>query len=150
MVNLNQIGMVSRQNTLNETSYNDKTIAAMKKFRGSHAWKGTQTQRQTKLKTLNKELAKANNIKIPKLKFQMLDGTDSGHSSYNQYEHGITLRGRISVVTYLHEFAHAMGHYNEEIARHWSIGLFKQIFPISFSKLVPINDNRMYIRREHR
>lgn len=129
------------------TNYNEKTIAAMYKFRGSHAWQGTPKQRQAKLQTLNKELAKANSIKIPKLKFQSIDGTDSGWSSHDPDRNEIVIRGRISVITYLHEFAHALLGYDEDAVRHWSLNLFKQIFPISFSKLVSCGN--MYMKKEN-
>jgi hypothetical protein len=43
-------------------------------------------------------------------------------------------RGRLSVVTYLHEFAHALGR-DERGACRWSINLFRRVFPEQFARL---------------
>ena len=41
---------------------------------------------------------------------------------------------RLSVVTYLHEFAHAMGR-DERGACRWSLNLFRRVFPEQFARL---------------
>ena len=46
----------------------------------------------------------------------------------------ITMRGRLSVVTYLHEFAHALGR-GERGACRWSLNLFRRVFPEQCARL---------------
>jgi hypothetical protein len=45
----------------------------------------------------------------------------------------IALVGKLSVVTYLHELAHARG-YDERQAVKWSVNLFRKVFPRSFAR----------------
>jgi hypothetical protein len=60
-------------------------------------------------------------------------GTHSGASNYRPACHTITLTGKLSVLTYLHEFAHARG-ADERQACRWSINLFRRCFPRSFAR----------------
>jgi hypothetical protein len=64
------------------------------------------------------------------------DSQPSGSSCYDPVRNMIRLRGRLSVVTYLHEFGHALG-YGEQGACRWSINLFRRFFPRSYARLVP-------------
>jgi hypothetical protein len=59
----------------------------------------------------------------------------SGNSSYDPLTHTITLRGKFSIITSLHEFGHARG-FDEEDTVIWSVNIFKRLFPNSFIKLV--------------
>jgi hypothetical protein len=75
---------------------------------------------------------------VPTLRFEGIDGSFSGASSCRQPQSSepavITMRGRLSVVTYLHEFAHALGH-GERGACRWSLNLFRRVFPAQFARL---------------
>jgi hypothetical protein len=44
------------------------------------------------------------------------------------------LRGKLSVVSYLHEAAHAFFGRSERRACKWSVNLFKRTFPVLFSR----------------
>lgn len=49
----------------------------------------------------------------------------------------ITLDGRLSIITALHEYAHVLNQSDDELfACRWSIWLFMQAFPITFKSLV--------------
>lgn len=67
------------------------------------------------------------------LHFGLLDGGCSGSSYYRPVDDVIVLRGKLSVVTYLHEYAHALGR-DERGPVRWSVCLFKQVFPEEFSR----------------
>ena len=68
-----------------------------------------------------------------------------GWAYFNRDSNTIYLGGKFSIITCLHEFAHALrfhwglneGRIKEEtIARHWSVLLFKTLFPIAYENLV--------------
>lgn len=59
---------------------------------------------------------------------------ESAMSFWNEEDRYILLTGKLSVITFCHEFAHAMG-MDEEQARKWSLTLFKNVYPIAFEKL---------------
>jgi hypothetical protein len=58
----------------------------------------------------------------------------SGSSNYNKLTHAITLHGKPSVTTLLHEFGHARC-FDEMDACIWSVNLFRKIFPKSYGRL---------------
>jgi len=112
-----------------------ETLKAVNRFRASRPWHGSMQQRKRKFAWLNSTLAKAYGIPVPNLRFGRLDGSHSGRSHYIPSHHRIELVGKLSVVTFLHEFAHARGMDEREACR-WSINLFRTAFPLKFSKLL--------------
>ena len=58
----------------------------------------------------------------------------SGSSYYDSHRKVIVLCGSLSLITYLHEFAHARG-WDEIKAVRWSLSLFKRCFPKMFAAL---------------
>lgn len=117
--------------------YRPAALRAVKKFAKSKPWKGSLSECQTKFRRLNRDLAKAYGVKEPQLVFgeTVREGGDSGTSCYIPGIQAIILRGRLSVVTYLHEFAHHLFGSNERKACRWSINLFRRCFPRSWTKL---------------
>lgn len=116
-----------------------ETYIIMRKFKKMKPYRGTLEERKQKFKWLNKELSKLYNIPIPKLIFENnYSYIFSGYSYYNSATHTICLYGRLSIITYLHEFAHALG-YGEEEARNFSQTIFKTTFPILWSKLKEVD-----------
>ena len=87
------------------------------------------------LPNLFQRLAGIYRISAPKLVFGELDGSSSGASHYLPGQHEIVLLGRLSVVTYLHEFGHARGHDEREATR-WSTNLFRRCFPHQYARLI--------------
>ena len=80
------------------------------------------------------DLADIYNIPHPEVVHEGEWEGSSGGSSYNSGTHTVTLRGKKSLITTLHEFAHARG-YGETGAVWWSVNLFKTLWPKSFDQL---------------
>ena len=130
------------------SKYRRGVVAAVKKFRRTGPWQGSVEERKAKFHRLNEALAGAYGVPAPKLRFERIDGSFSGASSClparrslgeggrgsNERPAVITMRGRLSVVTFLHEFAHALGK-DERGACRWSINLFRRVFPRQYARL---------------
>jgi hypothetical protein len=117
--------------------YGAATLGAVRKFAASGPWLGSQTSRKRKFRDLNRALSMACDIVEPNLVFGRLDGGSSGASHYIPRDHRIVIVGKLSVVTYLHEFAHALG-FDEQEACRWSINLFRECFPRQYSRLLHV------------
>jgi hypothetical protein len=107
------------------------TIEAVRQFARSKPWRGSVEERKTKFNAVHAALC-ATYGKTTKLLFSSIDGSDSGASCFMPFPDAIILSGRLSVVSYLHEFAHALGR-DERGAVRWSASLFKRAFPRSFA-----------------
>jgi len=112
--------------------FRPEILEVAEKFKGTHPWRGTINERKAKFAALHADLCQIFG-KRTTLGFGRIDGSPSDNSSYCRCADTITLRGRLSVVTYLHEFAHALG-LDERGACEWSLNLFRQIFPKIFSR----------------
>ena len=114
--------------------YDERVIAALYELRRSHAWRGTIQERFQKFLKLHSKLNEIYN-KSTKLEANIIEeNSDSGSSSWDMFNDTITLRGKLSVVTYLHEYAHALFGTDERKAVEWSVNLFKQVFLRSFER----------------
>ena len=113
-------------------------LRAVRAFARSKPWRGALSERKEKFRRLNRELAAAYGIAEPRLLFVGIEANaHSGASYYRPAAHAITLAGKLSVLTYLHEFAHARG-ADERQACRWSINLFRRCFPRSFARCRPV------------
>jgi len=112
-------------------TYPPEVLAIMARFKASNPWlrEGPENTRTHKFNSALRGLrsfygvdvrANYRRIRIPQ--------SDSGNSHFNTRRRLIVMEGRFSVVTFLHEFAHAMG-MDEQGAVHWSTNLFAQTFP---------------------
>ena len=110
-------------------------IAADRRAARSKLWRGSIQERKAKFQSLHDDLCRVYG-KTTKLEYGILDGSCSGSSHYRPSTDTITLSGRLSVVTFLHEFAHALGR-DEFGACRWSINLFRRSFPRSFAQTTP-------------
>lgn len=113
--------------------FNRRALRAVRRFAHSRPWRGSLQERKRKFRRLNRRLARAYHRARPRLVFAGLTGEDSGTSSYAPASHTITIRGRLSVVTFLHEFAHALRR-DERQATKWSVNLFRRCFPRSYAR----------------
>jgi hypothetical protein len=133
--------------TVNEVlaamKFRQAALRAVRAFAASRPWSGSLDVRKEKFRKLNHDLAVAYGIPAPELVFGTLDDSGSGNSHYIPALHRITLIGKLSVVTYLHEFAHARG-MGERGACRWSINVFRRCFPRQYAKLA--HDGHMLIR----
>lgn len=119
------------------TNFPEGVDAAMVELRDSHAWTGTVAEKTAKYDRLLTKLSQAYQITKPRLVIGFTEENNtprsSGASNYNPMTHTLTLLGKFSVVTFLHEFAHAMG-YDEYYACVFSDNLFKKYFPQSYAR----------------
>jgi len=120
-----------------QMTYRPEVIHVVRRFAQRQPWRGTVEDREAKFEQLNRDLAVAYGIAMPALNFKCIDGSSSGSSHYIPTQHRIVLVGKLSVVTYLHEFAHALG-MDERGACQWSINLFKRCFPQQYGRLVHV------------
>ena len=114
-------------------TYPPETLAAFRNFKATYPYRGKLAERKVKFATLHAALCGIYNKKTT-LNFRLLDGKPSDNSSYCRSSDAITLRGRLSVVTYLHEFAHALLGRDERNACRWSLSLFARFYPRSFAR----------------
>ena len=110
-------------------------LRAVQRFASSHPWRGSLDERKKRFRGLNQSLAAAYGIPEPELEFGEIDGSSSGSSHYIPALHRIVLVGKLSVVTFLHEFAHARG-MGERGACRWSINIFRRCFPRQYARLL--------------
>ena len=119
---------------LRDRTYNADALRAVKRFRRSKAWRGSVQSRKRKFRKLHRELCEVYRLDVG-LRMSVGDVTrtsGSSHYSIDGPRPKITLVGKLSVVTYLHEFGHALG-CDERRACDWSINLFRRCFPRSFA-----------------
>ncbi|NQT91430.1 MAG: hypothetical protein HQ559_01620 [Lentisphaerae bacterium] len=114
--------------------YRSATTDAVDVFKRSHPYRGTLVERKRKFRSLHRKLNAVYGRRT-KLNTRLVDGEGhSGSSNYSPHDDRITLSGKLSVVTYLHEYAHALGR-DERGACRWSLNLFKRAFPRSFARV---------------
>lgn len=124
-------------------TFNPAALRAVRAFARSKPWRGSNAQRLKTFRRLNRALAAAYGIAVPRLVYWGNAASQTSH--YRPASHTITLAGHLSVVTYLHEFAHARGH-DERQACRWSINLFQRCFPRSFARCR--TEGHMLVRQE--
>jgi len=123
------------------------TLRAVRRFARSRPWHGDEAHRFEKFRRLNRDLALVYGIRRPLLMGERIGARDEivrGNGSYQPATHTIRLVGRLSVVTFLHEFGHALG-FDERRTCRWSINLFRRCFPRSFGSCRQVG--HMLLRR---
>lgn len=118
-----------------QRKYKPAALRAVKDFARSKPWAGSLMERQEKFRVLNEALAAAYGFEAPKLVFGINETMDGGSGCYLPALRTIILKGRLSVVTYLHEFAHFLYGGSERTACRWSLNLFRRCFPRSWARL---------------
>src|SRR5205823_5295432 len=84
------------------------TIEAVQRFSRSRPWRGSSEDRKAKFLAVHADLCRIYGTQTT-LTFGVMDGGCSGGSHYNPSSDEIVVIGRLSVVSFLHEFAHALG-----------------------------------------
>lgn len=111
------------------------TLKTVRSFAASKPWRGTFQERKVKFRQLHADFCRFYGVN-PTLNIEG-DGTgDSGGSAYCPITDTITLVGRLSVITYLHEFGHVLKGADEFAVCRWSLRLFQRCFPKSYSRLM--------------
>ncbi len=114
--------------------YKPAVLRALKAYRRSKPWQGSLPDREAKLGALHAALCEAYGMRTS-LVMSVHEPERDGNGAYYPSRDCIVLTGRLSVVTYLHEFAHAAFGSCERKACRWSVNLFRRIFPRSFARL---------------
>lgn len=113
---------------------------------GDSFWRGTVEDRKKTFLRLHKFLELLSGKRV-KLKFsipaEICRWGNSGKSNYNVFANTITLKGRLSVITFLHEWGHALG-MDEKKAQEFAVSIFSTVYPEKFNKLRKIGP--MYVR----
>lgn len=116
----------------------EPTIEILKEFKEANPWRGTIDERKEKFRVAFRKMRELYGIGRSRLTFAVPNRVSqwraSGWSSYNRSTGRITLRGRLSVITFLHEFGHALGK-GEKGAVKFSLNLFEKVFPEQWEKL---------------
>jgi hypothetical protein len=108
----------------------------MIRYRKSYPWRGTLVERVEKLRKLHRALCKAYSTHIGLVIDVPERETKHGNGCYIEQGREIVLSGKLSVLTYLHEFAHAtVAGLDEFKACGWSVNLYKRIFPVAWRKM---------------
>jgi hypothetical protein len=119
-----------------EITYHPYVIEALKTFKGNHKIGNESDETRLQgLKVLLDEIARSHNITPPALSMVNIDGGHSGGSYYDELSNSIVMTGKLSIITFLHEIAHAVYGHDEQMARAWSIKLFKKVYPKAFARL---------------
>jgi len=115
-------------------TFRPSTLKAVRAFAAAKPWRGSFEERQTKFRQLHADLCRIYRVN-PTLVIQG-DGTgDSGGSSFQSGANVITLTGRLSVITFLHEWGHVLKGHSEFEACRWSLRLFQRCFPRSWGRI---------------
>jgi hypothetical protein len=130
-----------------DLEYRQETIDLMEKwkteikpFRPKEYSKEAVKERKRKYQWLTDRLSEIYKIRKPRIivgnitKQSWEKAGSSGSSNYKPLSHTITINGKFSVLTLLHEYSHARS-FDETDAVLWSVNLFKRTFPVSYSKL---------------
>ena len=116
-------------------------VAAVKRFARSKPWRGTHAEREAKLRRLHANLCNIYGVTTA-LRVRHEDARE-GLDVYMPQLNTISMSS-LSVMTYLHEFGHAIGKGERGTCR-WSLNLFRRCFPKSFAKCGQVG--HMLVRR---
>lgn len=117
-----------------EAKYKAAALKAVREFRASKPWRGTVEERKTKFNTLHAGMCAAYSITAGFVFHQVEQERERGNGTVRygrDRSKTILLIGKLSVVTYLHEFAHVVFGRSERKACEWSINLYQRMFPLS-------------------
>ena len=105
--------------------FNSKAANVVSAFARNRPWTGDVI---SKRQILHDQLCKVYRVN-PILQFGV------GVGSYYDPKKNLIMLNSTSVITQFHEFAHALNGSDEEYAVRWSLNMFREHFPLSFSRL---------------
>jgi hypothetical protein len=114
--------------------YKVGVISALKEFKRNYPYAVGNATRMIGMSELLNKLNAIYGIN-PVLNFSTIDDSNSFTSHYDPLTNTIMIAGKLSIITFLHEYAHARGK-DEFGAVKWSLSLFKRCYPIAFTKLI--------------
>ena len=119
-------------------TYKPEVLAALREFRHARPWRGTIEERKAKFQTLHDALCRIYGREVT-LTFEVGDAeTPTGNGWCAQDRRSIGLTGKLSVVTFLHEWAHVIFGWNEARVVAWSVNLYRRIFRRSAARMTTV------------
>jgi len=127
-------------------------VEALKEFKEKNPYKDKILERKKKFLWLNQKLNQIYGRKV-RLGFDIpkrfRKWSFSGMSSATRHKpYTIILRGRLSVITFLHEWGHYLRGSNQIKAQKYAISLFKEVFPERYKKLVSRGGSYALIKKK--
>lgn len=120
-------------------------LAALIFFRERKPFRATPLEYLAMVQELYDNLSIAYDMPTPEVSHEgTWDIPSYGH--YYPDAHHIVLKGRLSILTMLHEFGHAQG-FGDTAATWWSVNAFRLVWPQSFAKLEVDPDHPYVLRR---
>lgn len=128
---------------------NQDLIDLLTLWKKQHLWKGSIEDRKNKFQWMHEHMMVLFNKPNLRLIIRVSEESDktpgsSAHSNYGNNR--IVLSGRLSVITFLHEWAHALG-MGQSGAVEWSNFYFKKVFPLSAQRLTDIKGTGMKTKK---
>lgn len=114
-------------------------IAAIKRFKKKKTHNRTSMERLAAMRELARDLSlvyQRDEVKVTAVCLVDDETADSRGSFYHRKTDTIVMVEKLSIITLLHEFAHALGK-DEVGAVRWSLTLFKRVWPEQFDRLQP-------------
>ena len=122
-----------------EVKFKLGVIAAIKRFKKKKTHNRTTYERLEAMRELARDLSIVYGrpeVKVAAVCLVEDETADSRSSFYHRKTDTIVMLEKLSIITLLHEFAHAIGK-DEVGAVRWSVTLFKRIWPERFEMLQP-------------
>lgn len=116
--------------------YKRGVVAAVKRFKQAGPWRGTLEHRQQKFEALHRDLCTIYGIDVTLHFWRISQHCQSGNGFADIARRNITLIGKLSVVTLLHEWAHILHGSSEHTAVSWSVSLFARVWPRSAQRMM--------------
>lgn len=126
----------SLNEVIRDVKYKRETLDALRRFSALHPWQGSLPKRMAKFIKLHEDLCRIYNMNY-QLVFDpsIMLNENSSQSNCNMVTQTIILHGKLSVLTFLHEWGHALKGVSEYEACVWSVNLFRRVFPDNFDRL---------------
>jgi len=126
----------SLEEVIKDVKYKTETLDALNRFKRSNPWRGALPLRMAKFQRLHNDLCEIYGVDY-QLRFDpsVMLNEGSGRSNVSFVSHTITLHGKLSVLTFLHEWGHVLKGSSERQACIWSVNLFRRVFPDNFNRL---------------
>jgi len=123
-----------------EVKFKLGVIAAIKRFKKKKTHLRTSYERLEAMRELARDLGMVygarREVQVAAVCLVEDETADSRSSFYHRKTNTIVMVEKLSIITFLHEFAHALGK-DEVGATRWSLTLFKRVWPDQFERLQP-------------
>ena len=116
---------------ITDIQYPQEVVKAMQSFKAKMSFRLKPEERLRAMRDLVADPAGIYGIEPPGVKRTGLGGRKG------IYRNGVIYLEKLSVITLLHEFAHAAFGRSEYKAVEWSVNLFRKVYPEQFGKLEP-------------